>query len=149
MKDSNNYISETLFILFYGKLKHGHKINVAREIANNSESQMLHVAKKGQKMIKYCHLFLGFYTQALAEGKRVVIQIVDLEEEQSKKLVPTPVKAAGVKRKMKAKEKEEPPTKKLLLIAKVEVPEEAKAQAALSALSRRRPSPILAAKEDW
>lgn len=65
LKGSNSYISETLSSMFYGKLKHDHKINVAREIANNSQSQMLHVCRKGQKKVKCCHLFLGLYMKAL------------------------------------------------------------------------------------
>lgn len=81
MKGNNAYISKTLFALFHGKAKYKHKINVAREVTNQDRGQMAAIVNKKQKMIKCYHVWFGLYQQALAEGKKAVIETVNLEED--------------------------------------------------------------------
>ena len=60
MKGTCTYISETMFGKFHGKDAHGYTLDIAREIAESSFTQMKNVKLKSQKLIKCGHV-CGLY----------------------------------------------------------------------------------------
>lgn len=130
MKGNNSYISETLFGLFHGKAQYNQKINVARQVTHQTQQQMASVVNKKQKLIKCCHIWFGLYKQALADGKKPVVPLVNLEED-------APVKTGLEKRKEQTSDFQAPPPAKKLLAAHMD-PDQAAAKATISALLEKK-----------
>lgn len=84
------------------------------------------VINKKQKMLKCCHVWLGLYKQALADGQKPVFETVVLDEETSTRRSPD-------KRKERTSNFLEPPPAKKLLGAHMD-PDCVSAKASISAI---------------
>ena len=64
MKGTSTYISKGLFGKFLGKATKGYHVDVAREVADSTITQMEKGKNKSQKLVKCGHVWVGLYRQA-------------------------------------------------------------------------------------
>ena len=61
MKGTGTYISETMFGKKLGKATLGYNVDVAREVADSTITQMDKVKNKSQNLVKCGHVWVGLY----------------------------------------------------------------------------------------
>ena len=64
MKGTSTYIFEGMFGKILGKATKGYHVDVAREVADSTITQMEKVKNKSQKLVKCGHVWVGLYRQA-------------------------------------------------------------------------------------
>ena len=104
MKGTSTYISEGLFGKFLGKATKGYHIDIAKEVAETTATQMDRVKTKSQKLIKCGHVWVGLYRQAtgMPGSSKTIVPDVSSPSKPSKataKSTPAPKALTIEKRK--------------------------------------------------